>query len=63
MTVIIVRASRYIIARYPTSLLLIDMFRLRLKYLAVGVIWLERFTNDSSSSAVYAQHRGSAHIW
>ena len=37
MTVIIVRASRYIIARYP-SLLLIEMFRLRLNYLAVGII-------------------------
>ena len=40
MTVIIVRASRYIIARYP-SLLLIEMFWLRLKYLAVSITWLE----------------------
>ena len=43
---IIVRASRYIIARYP-SLLLIEMFWLRLKYFwAVGLFWLERLTND-----------------
>ena len=61
ITVIIVRASRYIIARYP-SLLLIEMLWLWRKDFACEPHLWDGCWSVTISSAVYAEHRGSADV-